>query len=199
MKRPVLLSFVVLSLVCLSTAADARTYVRWCDARFRIVPFESVEPTLVAPRDNVYTETFRARASAGWYIPNTIRERAYRRARDCFNSLWDAPNSGSEHGVPAQCTNDGGNGIYGFNPSPSLLEDIRNRACHAWRAHRGTTVRVRIIGNVWGDDGCGGSYFDNDASLYPYEGSDLWWRPGVPGAAEDSYYPLPVPRECRPL
>jgi hypothetical protein len=194
MKRAVLLSISIVSLIFVSTAVEARTYVRWCNVGFRIVPFA---PGLQAPRDNAYTQAFRARASGGGYIPNTIRMRAYRRARDCINSLWDAPQSGSENGIPSECTNNGGNGIYGFNPSPSLLEDIRTRACSAWPAYRGRTVPVRIIGNVWGDNGCGGSRFDRDAAIYPYPGSFFWWRPsGLREPPADAFYYLSVPRRC---
>lgn len=194
MKRAVFLGFAVLSLICASTAAEARTYVRWCNASFRIVPFAS---GLQAPRDNAYTDTFRARASGGWYIPNTIRMRAYRRARDCINRLWDAPNSGSENGVPTECNNNGGNGIYGYNPYPSLLEHIQDRACRAWPAHRGHIIPVRIIGNVWGDNGCGGSRFDKNATLYPSSGSYFWWRPSSLNAPpRDAFFYLSVPRRC---
>jgi hypothetical protein len=195
MKKAIFLSFVIVSLIGISTAAGARTYVRWCNASFRIVPFAL---GLQAPRDNVYTETFRARASGGWYIPNTIRTRAYRKARDCINSLWDSPGSGSVNGVPAQCTNNGGNGIYGFNPTPTFLEDIRNRACRAWGPeYRGRTVPVRIIGNVWGNNGCGGSVFDKNAVIYPRAGTHFWWRPSsLNSPPADGFFYLSIPSRC---
>ena len=185
MKKALYLCIAVLSLVCVIPTAEARTYIRWCSAVFRIIPFATgLDPVA----DTVRLEPFSARASGGGYIPNTIRLRAYRRARDCINSAWADPLSGSVSGIPAQCTNDGGNGIYGYNPSPSLLGDMANTACHAWGPeYRGMWVPVRIVADIYGDWGCGGSRTRKSTTLWPTEGSVLSY---------DSYYWLWVPSRC---
>jgi hypothetical protein len=153
MKKWTFLSIAVLGAVFILSTAEARTYHRSCNAAIRVIPLVS---GLDAVRDTVRTATFSARASGGGYIPNTIRQRAYRRARNCINSAWADPLSGSARGIPAECTNSGGDGVYGFNPSPSLLGDMANRACRAWPSHRGRDVSVRITADIWGDKGCGG-------------------------------------------
>ncbi len=153
MKKATFFSIAVLSAISILSTAEARTYHRSCNAAFRVIPLVA---GLDAVRDTVRTETFSARASAGGYIPNTIRLRAYRRARNCLRSAWADPLNGSARGIPAECTNSGGDGVYGFNPTPSLLGDMANRACRAWPNHRGRYVSVRITADIWGDKGCGG-------------------------------------------
>jgi len=181
MKKATFLSIAVLSAIFIVSTAEARTYHRSCNAAFRVIPLVVGLDTV---RDTVRTETFSAKASGGGYIPNTIRLRAYRRARNCLRSAWADPLSGSERGIPAECTNNGGDGVYGFNPSPSLLGDMAKRACRAWPSFRGHDVSVRITADIWGDKGCGG----NKISKRTY--FQLAGRPTYPP------YMLHVPLRC---
>jgi hypothetical protein len=172
MKKTTVIVIMILASLAVFSTAEARTYYRWCSASFRILPFA---PGLDPVRDTVRMEPFRARASGGGYIPNTIRERAYRRARNCINRAWADPYNGAVRGVPAECTNSGGNGIYGYNPSPSLVGDMANRACHAWGPrYRGQYILVRVVADVWGDRGCGGHWTRKDAYFQLADRYRLW-------------------------
>ncbi|MCB1800079.1 MAG: hypothetical protein KDI82_00175 [Gammaproteobacteria bacterium] len=185
MNKTFLIGAVLLGSIVMSSALEARTYVRWCSANFRIIPMEA---GLDNVRDTVRTTHFRARASGGWYIPNTIRLRAYRRARDCINTAWADPYNGSVRGVPAACTNSGGNGIYDYNPTPSLLGDLANSACHAWGpAYRGRYVNVRIVADISGDWGCGGST-RSKSTFIPLTGN--------PSSLVGPHYRLWIPARC---
>lgn len=177
MNKAIVLALVIG--ISVSSAVEARTYHRSCNAVFRILP---LEPGLDLVRDTVQVEPFYAQASAGGYIPNTIRLRAYRRARDCINSAWADPLS---HSIPAECTNSGGNGIYDYSPHPSLLGEMANRACHAWGpGYRGRYVMVRIVGYISGDNGCGGSRSSDDIII------------PLAGGVDEDPYPLYVPMRC---
>lgn len=176
MNKAIVLALVIG--ISVFSTAEARTYHRSCNAVFRILP---LQPGLDIVRDTVRAEPFSAKASAGGYIPNTIRMRAYRRARNCITTAWADPLS---HSIPAECTNSGGNGIYDYSPHPSLLGEMANRACHAWPGHRGRYVMVRIVADIWGDNGCGGSRSSHE-TMIPLEG----------GVDEDPYL-LYVPDRC---
>ena len=182
MKKWTFLGIAVLSTICILSTAEARTYHRSCRATFRIIPFQrGLDPR----SDAVKVELFYARASGGTYIPNTIRLRAYRRLRNCINSAWADPLNGSVRGIPAECTNSDGVGVFEYNPHPSLLEYMKNRACEEWgRDYQNMSVAVRIVADIWGNKGCGGDRISKK-TMVP-----------VAGAPNTPMYELRMPQEC---
>jgi hypothetical protein len=131
-----------MSLLLWPSISEAKTYHRSC--RFQVM--------VDIPDTNMTRLTFfgyRATASAGWYIPNTIRVRAYRRAVSCLRASWEGHSYSS---LPPECTE--ASGIVGYDIG-SMSQKIRYSGCPAWDYPR--SVRVRVRGLIWGNKGCGGS------------------------------------------
>lgn len=133
------LLLIIPALLVVSSAAHA--YTRSCNASYKIVAKYQNKTT-------VYPFTFRASAYSSGYIPTTLRKRAYRRARDCMNAAVD-----DDYGLPAQCT---ASYIHSY-PARVFGYEAAEAACDQWRLS-GTTITVKVYGEVWGDRGCGGSW-----------------------------------------
>jgi hypothetical protein len=143
--------------VIASPDAYARDYYRSCSGALKVTNSEYNLVTL-------YVKPFTATASAGWYIPNTIRLRAYRRARSCFDNLsdlfagldWDR----------SLCEES--NGIRGMYPGMGLYNAIVQACARHWPWWvRDATVN--IYGTVWGGKGCGGDRRSTSVAWYPIE------------------------------
>ena len=140
----------VAALLLSGSIAEARTYYRSCEVTIYV---SNQERNLVT----VPVETFTATASAGGYIPNTIRLRAYRKAVSCLTAAW-ALQDGS--GPPDECDEE--NGISGFGIG-SWPHYIASRACPVW-SWLGTAY-VHVWAHIRGDNGCGGGLFDKDVTV----------------------------------
>ena len=136
-----------------SSQAYARDYYRSCNGGFKIT---NTEYNLVT----LFVKPFTATASAGGYIPNTIRLRAYRKARSCFDNVadlfagvgWDSSQCSSSNGISGW-----GGGLY-------------NQIVQACRTDWPWWVRdatVNIYGTIRGGKGCGGDRRSTSVAWYP--------------------------------
>lgn len=137
-KLPILL--VIPALLFISSATYA-SYTRSCNASIKIV-------AKYANKTTVFPFAFWASASSRAYIPNTLRVRAYNRARDCMEmAVYD------DYGFPAECNTSSISGyphrLFGYEGAAA--------ACSDWGLAPGTSIVVKVYGYVWGNKGCGGS------------------------------------------
>ena len=150
-------------LIALSlSSAAAKTYTRSCNAAYRVNVYQGSSRKI----NNFSGFTFKASASSSGYIPSTLRKRSYRKARDCLNAAMDRSYGNNRtHGKCQQVSGFPGNG-YGWD-----WRSVANDACKArakqvrFRDDR-TPYKITIHGYVWGNKGCGGSYFKKSKSWH---------------------------------
>ena len=139
----------LIMIVLLSTSAiNARTYRRSCKAVFKIVN----QNRNMVP---VYVEEFSAKASAGRFIPNTIRLRAYRKAIKCMKQAWENESHRPEECTPAK-------GINNYETG-HLINAVTSAACEKWNWTG--RLRVQAYASIRGDKGCGGDRKKKDVQV----------------------------------
>jgi hypothetical protein len=144
MSKIIFLVVFVLSLVVgLGPSTAEADYTRSCSAKYRLT---NAERNMVT----AFTQGFSARASDRWYIPNTIRVRAYRRARACLQAGYNNMISDSPSSSVPEC--DESHGIVNY-PRGDVRGQLGNACGGAW--HTGFTS-VKVYGSIEGDKGCGG-------------------------------------------
>lgn len=170
----------IAALLALSSTVSA--YRRSCSASYRI---NVISEGVTQVRDIRHFQ-FTASASSSAYIPNTLRERAYRKARNCLSS---GVNSWT---VPDQCTTSGISAL----PSNYYMGfiDVLSDVCRTRNLLTpNVPVTLSIHGYVWGDRGCGGHWTKKSRSwhlrnMYGYCSSSrqaYFGEPGVVGPDPD--------------
>jgi hypothetical protein len=143
MIRSAYLAMATLVMPVVASVATARDYTRSCNATIRITNASRNMTTIDYGR-------FSASYTMGRYRPNTIRVRAHERAVACVRAGWE----NRYRDTPAECTSS--HGVSGY-PSGLIAYHLGREVSEEWGCERGSSVRVNVFANVWGNKGCGGN------------------------------------------
>ena len=129
-------------------------YTRSCSAQLEIQPYHRNSKV----NTNVSFFKFKAESSSwAYHLVNVLRERSYRKARDCLNAAAKSIT------VPKQCRQGDIKGVPGYRVG---MLDALNGLCRRRIVRENTQYKFRINGYVYGDLGCGGHWTEKRKRWY---------------------------------